>query len=171
MEDARNQIFSHLRQRIVNAIARRFGRERAEDMAQNVMVVLLRKYPHVSDEVELGRLAMSIKGFVGFEELVELGRAVQQPEEGWDRLTDRSASPENTARRKQLENCLYACIPKLSERCKEIIRRRLLEWDSMEIAKLFKISGDTLNVAEWRCRRRLREIMAADCGIRGIHDV
>lgn len=170
MEDERNRVFGSLLKRMAGAISRRFGRERAQDMAQRLIMVLLRKYPNVNDETELTRLAFTIKGFIGLEELAEMQHSAQEPEDGWRDLADGRITPEEAVIKRQLADCLQASILKLGVRCKELIRYRLRELESSEVARLLKMSVSTLYVTELRCHRRLKEILVADCGVRGTRD-
>ena len=169
-EDERNRVFGNLLKRMAGAISRRFGRERAQDMAQRLMMVLLRKYPEVKDETELTRLAFKIKGFISLEELADMSRSVQEPEDGWRDLADSGVTAERAVIRRQLADCLAASILKLGERCRELIAYRLRDLESTEISKRLKLSVSTLYVTEMRCNRRLKEIMVADCGVRGARD-
>jgi RNA polymerase sigma-70 factor (ECF subfamily) len=163
-EDERNQLFSSLRKRIVGAIARRFGYERAEDMAQRVMVVLLRRYPHLTKEEDLTKVAFTIKAKVGLEEFSRR-QPLQEPENGWEQLIDAKPTPESAVIQREVFNRLQAGIAKLGERCKELIRYRLSDMESKEIAGILKMSLATLFVTEKRCRDRLKKFMLAGEGV------
>jgi RNA polymerase sigma factor (sigma-70 family) len=162
-EDNRNQFFDSLRKRIVGAIARQFGYERAEDMAQRVMVVLLRRYPNVQKEEDLTKLAFTIKGNLGKEEFSRT-RPLQEPEEGFEQVKDTAPTPEKAAIQREVYNRLEAGISQLGERCKLLIRYRLEEIDSKEIARKVGLSLETLFVTEKRCRDRLKKFMLAGEG-------
>ena len=59
----RDEILAQLRERIVAFAASRIRKESAEDLAQEVFVVLEQKYPHVERLDELVPLAMQILRF------------------------------------------------------------------------------------------------------------
>jgi len=169
-EDERNRVFGRLLTRMTGAISRYFGHERAQDMAQRLMIVLLRKYPEVSEEADLTRLAFAIKGRIRLETLADMQRYIQEPEDGWRDLEDRQTTPEEAASKRQLADCLHASVLKLGARCRELIAMRLRELESGEIARRLKLSISTLHVTEFRCHQRLKKILTADCGVRGVRD-
>jgi RNA polymerase sigma factor (sigma-70 family) len=156
-DDDRNQRFGTLRKRIVSSIARRFGYQRAEDMAQNVMLVLLRRYPDLKEE-DLARVAYKIKAKIGLEEITRRHPS-QEPEHGWGDLTDDRPTPERSLIQREVAARLEAGIARLEKRCKELIRYRLSEMESKEIAQRLNVTIDTLFVVEKRCRDRLKKLM------------
>src|SRR5688572_26061985 len=124
----RDEILQRLRERIVAFAASRMSRDVAEDLAQEVLIVLHEKYPEVARIEDLLPLSLQIMRF----KMIGLRRKVRRRGESGQvsveeiQLPDSGSSPEMYARREELLRRLTAAIEKLPPRCKEMFRLKLL---------------------------------------------
>ena len=155
----RNEILAQLRERIVAFAASRIRKESAEDLAQEVFVVLEQKYPQVERLDELVPLAMQILRFkmaAWRRKEVRHGETQDLPES----LADSGVTPELWAERRQLLDCLEQAIPRLGERCREIFRLKLLGRSFAEIQEeLGAASINTVYTWDARCRQKLLDLL------------
>jgi RNA polymerase sigma-70 factor (ECF subfamily) len=159
---SRDEILARLRERIVAFAASRMGRDLAEDLAQEVLVVLEEKYPAVVTLDELLPLSLQIVRF----KMAGLRRKMQRhgestavaPEEA--DLPDTGMNPEMYAQRQELLDRLRAAIPKLGERCRELFRLKLLGRTFAEIQdEMDAASINTVYTWDARCRERLLKML------------
>jgi RNA polymerase sigma-70 factor (ECF subfamily) len=154
----REQALALLRERIVAFAASRIERAAAEDLAQDVLVVLEEKYRNVEDPAELVPLSMQILRFkmaAHRRRQHRRGENTALPAEDAE-LADPAPGPEAYAERQELLDRLSSAIPTLSERCRELIRLKLLGRSYAEIAEEMD-AGSINTVYTWdlRCRKRL----------------
>ena len=156
----RDEILLRLRERIVAFAASRTERDVAEDLAQEVLIVLEEKYAHVEAIDELIPLAMQIMRFKMMalrRKLVRRGETgsvsvddVQLP----DRSTDLAADVE---KRELLERVATA-MSHMGDRCRELFRLKLLGRSYAEIQReMGAASINTVYTWDARCRRELLE--------------
>ena len=158
----RDEILGRLRERIVAFAASRMSRDVAEDLAQEVLIVLHEKYPEVERIEELLPLSLQIMRF----KMVGLRRKVQRRGESGQvsveeiQLPDSGTSPEMYARREELLRRLTAGIEKLPPRCKEMFRLKLLGKTFAEIQQELN-AGSINTVYTWdsRCRKNLLDAL------------
>jgi RNA polymerase sigma-70 factor (ECF subfamily) len=158
----RDEILGRLRERIVAFAASRMSRDVAEDLAQEVLIVLHEKYPEVERIEELLPLSLQIMRF----KMVGLRRKVQRRGESGQvsveeiQLPDSGTSPEMYARREELLRRLTAAIEKLPPRCKEMFRLKLLGKTFAEIQQELN-AGSINTVYTWdsRCRKSLLDAL------------
>ena len=155
----RDEILARLRERIVAFAASRIRREAAEDLAQEVFVVLEQKYPQVERLEELVPLSMQILRFkmAGWRRTeVRHGETQDMPEATADTAPD----PELRAERRELLERLRHAIPKLGERCREILRLKLLGRSFAEIQEAMGAASiNTVYTWDARCRRKLLDLL------------
>ena len=156
----RDQILSRLRERIVAFAASRIQRDSAEDLAQEVLVVLEQKYAHVTALDELLPLSLQIMRF----KLAALRRKQERRGIAEDaaemQIADQRPSPEAHAEREELLRRLSEAIPKLGERCREILRMKLLGRSFAEIGEELGASSiNTVYTWDARCRHKLLEML------------
>lgn len=158
----RDEILARLRERIVAFAASRIQRDLAEDLAQEVLIVLETKYAEVSTLDELVPLSLQILRFkmAGARRRIHRrGEAGQVPVEDLQ-LADTGIDPETYAERQELLRRVADAIPKLGERCREIFRLKLLGRSFAEIQEeLGAASINTVYTWDARCRSRLLELL------------
>ena len=156
----RDAILTRLRERIVAFAASRIQRDLAEDLAQEVLVVLEEKYGHVEALDELLPLSLQIMRFklAAFRRKQER-RGVAE-DAGEMQIADLRPTPEAQAQREELLRLLSNAIPKLGERCREILRMKLLGRSFAEIGEaLGAASINTVYTWDARCRQKLLELV------------
>lgn len=158
----REEIVAKLRKRIVAYAASRMQRDVAEDLAQEVLIVLEEKYRDVEALDELLPLSFRILHF----KLLSRRRKANRRGEGRQvavedlPLADPAPDPEASALAAQLRQRLRAAIGKLDGRCREIFRLKLEGKTFPEIQGILK--AGTLNTVytwDYRCRRRLLRLL------------
>jgi RNA polymerase sigma factor (sigma-70 family) len=154
--EERDELFRKLRERIVSILTRRFGRERAEDIAQDVMVILARRYPHVNSE-EIDKVAWTIMGYLKLEQVRNHWRLTQEPEGGFV-LADAKPAIDIELIRRERYKWLAARILQLKQGCRKLIRLRLEEKTSEEIGSEMGMSVGAVNTSLSRCLKRLKMI-------------
>src|SRR5262245_8390263 len=124
----RDQILTRLRERIVAFAASPISGDVAEDLSQEVLMVLHDKYPEVNRMEELLPLALQIMRFKksGLRRKVQRRGEAGQVSVDDIQLPDLGSNPEMHARREEMLRKLTAAIEKLPPRCKELFRLKLL---------------------------------------------
>jgi RNA polymerase sigma-70 factor (ECF subfamily) len=155
----RNEILARLRERIVAFAASRLRKEVAEDLTQEVFVVLEEKYPDVTALDDLVPLSLQILRFkVAAYRRKEARHGETQ--EIADFAADSGMSPELWAERQELLQRLEKAIPRLGERCRELLRLKLLGRSFAEIQEeLGAASINTVYTWDARCRQKLLELL------------
>src|SRR5947209_7530762 len=118
----REEVLSRLRERIVAFAASRIGRDVAEDLAQEVLVVLQTKYPDIEALEELLPLSLQILRFkmASFRrKAIRRGEGTAVSVEDLPPV-DLGPSPELWAERQETLDRLRAAVQRLGERCREI---------------------------------------------------
>jgi RNA polymerase sigma-70 factor (ECF subfamily) len=158
----REQILASLRERIVAFAASRIARDVAEDLAQEVLVLLHEKYSHVTRLEELLPLSFQIVRF----KMVSLRRKAARRGEYTQvsvediQLPDLGSDPVARLERKQMSERLAAAISRLDGRCRDLFRLKLEGKTFAEIqAVLGANSINTIYTWDARCRKRLLELM------------
>jgi RNA polymerase sigma-70 factor (ECF subfamily) len=154
----RDEILLRLRERIVAFAASRTERDVAEDLAQEVLIVLEEKYAHVEAIEELVPLALQIMRF----KMVALRRKlVRRGETGSVsvddvQLPDAAADPGREIEKRELLERLATAISHMGERCRELFRLKLLGRSYAEIQhELGAASINTVYTWDARCRKEL----------------
>ncbi len=158
----REEILGRLRERIVAFAASRIARDVAEDLAQEVLILLEEKYPHVAGLEELVPLSLQIVRF----KMAGLRRKAQRRGE-YSRvnvdeiqLPDLAADPAASLERKERVERLSAAISRLGDRCRELIRLKLEGRTFAEIQEHFGAGSiNTVYTWDFRCRKQLLELM------------
>lgn len=153
---------SRLRERIVAFAASRHSREFAEDLAQDVLIVLHEKYAHVTRIEELVPLSLRI---LRFKMKAHWRKAARRGEDAQVSvadlpLADSSPDPSVYAERKEMLARLTAALGGLGARCREIFRLKIEGKGFEEIrAVLGAESINTVYTWDHRCRKQLLERM------------
>ena len=155
-------VLATLRERILSFAASRYGRQIAEDVAQEVMLVLHQKYAHVSELTELIPHALQITRF----KLVSQARKSARRGENRSVDIDEQPIPDHQVNlvleleQKELLDQLHHALPQLGERCRDIFRMKLEGLSFPEIQQALG-AGNINTVYTWeaRCREDLKQIM------------
>ena len=158
----RDEILARLRERILAFAASRMGRDIAEDLAQEVLIVIEEKYGHV---VELGDLLPLSLQIVRFKMAGARRKSIRHGESNQTsidelQLPSPSLSPEEQASRQESIERLTAAVQKLGERCRELFRLKLLGRSFAEIQEHFGAASiNTVYTWDARCRKHLLDLM------------
>lgn len=158
----REQILASLRERILSFAASRLARDVAEDLAQEVLVLLHEKYSHVTRLEELLPLSFQIVRF----KMVSLRRKAARRGEYTQvsvediHLPDPTDGPGVQLERQQMSERLTAAIEQLDGRCRDLFRLKLEGKTFAEIqTQMEAASINTVYTWDARCRKRLLELM------------
>jgi RNA polymerase sigma-70 factor (ECF subfamily) len=158
----RDRILTHLRDRILAFATLRVSRAQAEDLTQEVLVVLHEKYPNVVELTELVPLAFQILRFKLLDaHRKSLGRGEYNQESVDDLpLADPGDDPPTQLDQKQRVARLLAAIGQLGERCRDLFKWKLEGKSFPEIQKLLgQTSINTIYTWDVRCRKQLLALM------------
>lgn len=158
----REEVLQRLRERIVLFAASRLSRDAAEDLAQEVLVLLHEKYAHLERIEDLLPLSLQI---VRFKMMGVRRKAARHGEYSQVSVTDvplpdPGLSPSDALERKEMLDRLGKAIAQLGDRCRELVRLKLEGRSFPEIQKM--MGAATLNtVYTWdhRCRKNLLDLM------------
>ncbi len=158
----RDQILASLRERILAFATLRVSRDHAEDLTQEVLVVLHDKYPHVVELTELVPLAFQVLRFKMLDAHRKLLRRGEYNQESVEDipLADPGDDPVRQLEQKQTVNRLLQAISQLGERCRELFKWKLEGKSFQEITKLMgQNSVNTIYTWDLRCRKQLLSLM------------
>jgi RNA polymerase sigma-70 factor (ECF subfamily) len=161
----REEVLTILRERIVAFAAFRYSRDAAEDLAQEVLMVLHEKYAQVSAMEELVPLSLQILRFKIAGQRRKAVRHGEHTSVSVDDfpLRDPTPDPAALAERKETLDRLSAALSRLGERCRELFRLKLEGHNFGEIRKRMGASSiNTVYTWDSRCRQQLMEQMAEE---------
>jgi RNA polymerase sigma-70 factor, ECF subfamily len=157
-----DEILLSLRERIVAFAASRIGKDVAEDLAQEVLIVLYEKYSHVTRPEELLPLALQI---IRFKMMALRRKSVRRGEYTQVSITDiqvpdLDSDPADYVARKQMLEKLSKAIGELGDRCRRMFRLKLEGRNFAEIQKIMGVASiNTIYTWDFRCRKNLLELM------------
>jgi RNA polymerase sigma-70 factor (ECF subfamily) len=158
----RDQILASLRERILAFATLRVSREQAEDLTQEVLVLLHEKYALVTELTELLPLAFQVLRFKMLDahrKSLRRGEYNQQSVEDLP-LADPGDDPATRLDQKQRVDRLLAAIAQLGERCRELFKWKLEGKSFPEIQELMgQTSINTIYTWDLRCREQLLSLM------------
>lgn len=162
----RNQILDLLRERIVRfAASRLVGGIAAEDIAQEVLLVLHEKYPALDRVEDLLPLSIEITRFKILAARRKSLRRGENTQVSVDDLPLAGGDPdplEQAVRRERLE-ALDAALKDLGDRCQQIFRLKLQGLSFIDIQRKLKVGSiNTLYTWDLRCRKELRQRLGGD---------
>ena len=158
----RDQILAALRERILAFATSRVSKDHAEDLTQEVLVLLHEKYPHVADLTELVPLAFQV---LRFKMLDAHRKAFRRGEYNQESVEDLPLAapgddPATQLDQKQRVDRLLSAIMKLGERCRELFKWKLEGKSFPEIQRIMgQASINTIYTWDLRCRKQLLELM------------
>ena len=158
----REDILAKLRERIVAFAASRLSRDMAEDLVQDVMIILHEKYPQVTDLTELVPLSFQILRFKMLDFQRKSHRRGQYNQESIEDLplADPHDDPAMLLEKKQAVERLIASLAQLGPRCRELFRLKLEGNTFPEIQILMgQRSVNTIYTWDHRCRKQLLDLM------------
>jgi RNA polymerase sigma factor (sigma-70 family) len=130
------------------------GIGRAEDIAQETLMVLWAKYSDLDREADLVPLAYNICSKKIFEARRFQARAGEElPDHA--AFTDPGPDPYERLMNDETRHRLLGGIRRLSPRCRQLIRLRLLGRSTEQIAEALKMRTGTLHVWKHRCLKAL----------------
>ena len=161
----REQILLKLRERIVAFAASRLQGDIAEDLAQEVLILLHEKYRSVERVEDLVPLALQIARF----KIMSLRRKAYRHGEHNQvsladiQLPDLDADPAVQAERREMAARLKEAVAQLGERCRDLLRLKLQGKNFAEIQKhMGAATVNTVYTWDHRCRQQLLELMGGD---------
>ena len=157
-----DQVLSHLRERMLAFAALRVSRDRAEDLAQDVLAVLHDKYAEVTELTELVPLAFQV---LRFKMLDAHRKALRRGEYNQESVEDLPLAhpgddPARLLERKQRIDRLIRAMSQLGERCRELFKWKLEGKSFPEIQTIMgQRSVNTIYTWDLRCRKHLLSLM------------
>lgn len=161
----REEVLAKLRERIVAFAASHLSRDVAEDLAQEVLILLHEKYAHLEKAEDLLPLSLQI---VRFKIMSLRRKSVRRGEYTQVSITDiplpdLDANPADQAERKQMMEHLSRAMGQLGERCRNLMRLKLQGKSFAEIQKIMGVAAiNTIYTWDHRCRKNLMELMGGD---------
>ena len=156
----RDDILSKLRERIVAFAAFHLSGDLAEDLAQEVMLVLHQKYGGISELEDLVPLSFQIARFKIASYRRKAHRRVEDSQIAVDDLplTDAGPSPSDWVEKKEMLERLAKALRETGGRCRELIRLKLEGKSFVDIQAIFGVrSINTVYTWDFRCRQQLLE--------------
>lgn len=159
---AKAEVLARLRERLVAFAASRYAGAQAEDLAQEVLVLLHTKYGHLDRAEDLVPLAFQI---LRFKLVASRRKAARRGEyEAVDVETfppvSEAPDPATVLERKELLTRLMGGIARLGERCRELFRLKLQGRTFAEIqASLGAATLNTVYTWDHRCRKQLLDAL------------
>lgn len=158
----RDLMLTSLRERILAFATSRVSRDLAEDLTQEVLVLLHEKYARVTDLTELVPLAFQI---LRFRMLDAHRKSLRRGEYNQDAiedlpLTNPGDDPAMQLDQKQRVARLLAAVAQLGDRCRDLFKWKLEGHTFPEIQKLMgQASINTIYTWDLRCRKQLLSLM------------
>ena len=160
----RDQILDRLRERILRYAASKLSKDAAEDVTQEVLLVLHEKYTALERMEDLVPLSLEIARFKIWGARRKSVRRGENTSVTVDDLplAGTQADPlEQTERRERLDR-LESALKELGDRCRELFRLKLQGHSFPEIRKRLKVESlNTLYTWDSRCRKQLAEKLNA----------
>ena len=159
---SREEILLKLRERIVGYAASRLQRDAAEDLAQEVLILLHEKYAHLDKLEDLLPLSMQIVRFkmMAYRRKAQRrGEYTQVPVDDLP-IADGAADPLAAAERREMRERLIAAVSQMEERCRKMFALKLEGKSFAEIQEIFGAGSiNTIYTWDFRCRKHLMELM------------
>src|SRR5437879_6334189 len=154
----REEVLAKLRERIVRFAASHISRDVAEDLAQEVLMLLHEKYAHLERPEDLLPLSLQI---VRFKIMSLRRKAVRRGEYNQVSVTDiplpdLELNPADSFERKEMLERLAKAMGQLGDRCRQLLRLKLQGKTFPEIQKVMGAGAiNTVYTWDHRCRKHL----------------
>jgi RNA polymerase sigma-70 factor (ECF subfamily) len=162
-----DDLLARLRERIFRFAASRLQRDAAEDLAQEVLLVLHEKYAALDRVEDLLPLSLEIARFKimgARRKTVRRGEHTQVSVDDLP-LASGNADPFDQAARGERMERLEIALRELGGRCRELFRLKLQGFTFPEIQKQLGVASlNTLYTWDFRCRKQLIERLGEDLG-------
>lgn len=155
----REAVLAQARERIVSYAASRIGREAAEDLAQETLMLLNEKYSHLESREDIVPVAVRIMQFK-----MKTERRSRRPGQVAIEdvvIADGTPDPETAARYQLLRQRILDAVEKLGSRFRRLFLLKLDGYSFAEIKE--KMGADAINTVytwDFRCRADLRKLIA-----------
>jgi RNA polymerase sigma-70 factor, ECF subfamily len=162
-----DEILSKLRERIVGFAASHLQRDIAEDIAQEVMLLLHTKYGQVGDIEDLVPLSLRIARFKIAAAHRKAHRRGEDRQANVDdvALADPGMGPGEQVEKKEMLERLSHALEQLQGRCRELFRLKLQGKSFPEIQGVLGArSINTIYTWDSRCRKQLLEKLGGSWG-------
>ena len=158
----RDEILTSLRERILAFATSRVSREVAEDLTQEVLVLLHEKYARVTELTELVPLAFQVLRFKMLDAHRKSLRRGEYNQESVDELplANPGDDPATLLDQKQRVDRLLAAVAQLGDRCRDLLTLKLEGHSFPEIqTRMGQHSINTIYTWDLRCRTQLLSLM------------
>jgi RNA polymerase sigma-70 factor, ECF subfamily len=159
---SREEILLKLRERIVGFAASRIQRDAAEDLAQEVLILLHEKYGHLEKLEDLFPLSLQIARFkmmAGRRKAQRRGEYTQVPVDEIQ-IADGAADPLAQTEQREMRERLLAAVAQLEGRCRKLFALKLEGKSYAEIQAILGAGSiNTIYTWDFRCRKHLLELM------------
>jgi RNA polymerase sigma-70 factor (ECF subfamily) len=159
---AADEVLRKLRERIVAFAASRIQRDAAEDLAQEVLLVLHNKYSDLTRPEDLLPVALQILRFklvAWRRKALRRGEYHQEPVDDLQ-LADSAPGQLLDLERRELRERLIGAIGQLGERCRKLFALKLEGLGFQEIGERMGAGSiNTVYAWDFRCRKQLLELV------------
>jgi len=162
----RDEVLHRVRERIVQFAASRMSKDVAEDLAQDVLVLLTTKYADKSDITDLVPIAFRIARLKMLAWRRKVRRRGEDRQENVDdmayALDDPGTipRPDEQLRRRELRERLISATRQLTGRCRDIFRLKLEGRSFVDMQGVLGArSVNTVYTWDARCRQKLLQLM------------
>ncbi len=158
----RDEILISLRERILSFATSRVSKDLAEDLTQEVLILLHEKYARVTELTELVPLAFQVLRFKMLDVHRKSLRRGEYNQESVDDLplANPGDDPATLLDQKQRVDRLLAAVAQLGERCRDLFQLKLEGNSFPEIqTRMGQHSINTIYTWDLRCRKQLLSLM------------
>ncbi|ULA60312.1 MAG: RNA polymerase subunit sigma-24 [Nitrospira sp.] len=158
----RDEILTRLRERILTFATSRLQKDVAEDLTQEVLMLLHEKYARVTELTELVPLAFQVLRFKMLDAHRKSLRRGEYNDQSVDDLplANPGDDPASQLDQKQRVDRLIAAVRQLGDRCRELFTWKLEGNSFPEIQTLMgQASINTIYTWDLRCRKQLLSLM------------
>lgn len=164
---SREEVLLKLRERMVAFAASHLSRDAAEDLAQEVLMLLHEKYAHLDRAEDLVPLSLRIARWKMMSWRRKAARRGEYSQVSIEDipLPDLESSPADYVERKEMIERLSAAMARLGGRCRDLMRLKLEGRTFPEIQKIMGAGSiNTIYTWDHRCRKHLLELMGGHGG-------
>ncbi len=158
----RDEILTSLRERILSFATSRVSKDLAEDLTQEVLMLLHEKYARVTELTELVPLAFQVLRFKMLDAHRKSLRRGEYNQESVDELplANPGDDPATLLDQKQRVDRLLAAVAQLGDRCRDLLTLKLEGHSFPEIqTRMGQHSINTIYTWDLRCRKQLLSLM------------